>query len=131
MAVLEVNNEIFNEQILGSDKPVLLDFYATWCGPCQMMAPVVEEIAEELGDKVIVGKINSDENEELVEKYNIMSIPTLVIRKNGQDFKTFLGVNEDTSSTVYLRPETAQGCFVNFKNVLRTTRASGRSRKHE
>ncbi len=92
MAVLEVNNEIFNEQILGSDKPVLLDFYATWCGPCQMMAPVVEEIAEELGDKVIVGKINSDENEELVEKYNIMSIPTLVIRKNGQDFKTFLGV---------------------------------------
>ena len=92
MAVLEVNSEVFNNQILGTDKPVLLDFYATWCGPCQMMSPIVEEIAEELGDKVIVGKVDSDENEDLVLKYNIMSIPTLVIRKNGQDFKTFVGV---------------------------------------
>ena len=79
---------------LNSDKPVLVDFYADWCGPCKMMAPIIGEIAEELQGKAKVGKINVDENQELAMKYEVMSIPTLIIYKNGKEAKRFVGVRD-------------------------------------
>lgn len=74
----------FNEEVLGSDIPVLVDFYADWCGPCKMMMPVVEKMAEVYDGKIKVGKINSDEENALTAKYGIMSIPSFLIFKNGE-----------------------------------------------
>ena len=76
--------ENFENEVLKSDIPVLVDFYADWCGPCKMMMPVVEKLAETYEGKVKVGKVNSDENNELAAKYNIMSIPSFLIIKNGE-----------------------------------------------
>ena len=82
MAALHVTKENF-EEIKNSDKPVLLDFYADWCGPCRMVAPIIEEIAGERDD-VVVGKINVDEQGELAQQFGVMSIPTWVVLKNGE-----------------------------------------------
>lgn len=84
--MLEVNltNENFEEEVLKSEKPVLVDFWATWCGPCKMIAPVVSGIAEEYEGKVKVGKVNVDDEKELAVKYQISSIPTLMLFKNGE-----------------------------------------------
>ena len=82
MAVQKVNLENF-ESIKNQEKPVLLDFYADWCGPCRMVGPIVEQIAEERDD-IVVGKINVDENPELASQFGVMSIPTLVVLKNGE-----------------------------------------------
>lgn len=90
--VYELTDANFEEEVLKSDKTVLVDVFATWCGPCKMMSPVIDEIAEELGDSVKVGKVDSDENPEIAEKYGIMSIPTIMVIKNGQVVKTFVGV---------------------------------------
>ena len=76
--------ENFENEVLKSDIPVLVDFYADWCGPCKMMMPVVEKLAETYDGKVKVGKVNSDENDQLAAKYNIMSIPSFLIIKNGE-----------------------------------------------
>ena len=92
MSVLKLTDENFESEVLKSNKPCIVDFYADWCGPCKMMSPIIEEIAEELGEKVKVGKVNSDENMELAQKYGIMSIPTIMIIKNGEVTKTFVGV---------------------------------------
>ena len=92
MSVLNLKEENFEEEVLKSEKTVLIDFYADWCGPCKMMSPVIDEIAKELGDKIKVGKVNTDENINLAEKYNIMSIPTIMVFKNGELVKTFIGV---------------------------------------
>ena len=82
MGVLTITNENFETEVLKSDKPVLIDFWATWCGPCRMMSPVVDQLAEET-DAIKVGKINVDEQPELAQKYSVMSIPTVIIFKNG------------------------------------------------
>ena len=71
---MEINADNFEEKVLQSEKPVLIDFWAVWCGPCSMMSPIVEEIAEELSDKLIVGKINCDENMELAQEYKVAGI---------------------------------------------------------
>lgn len=92
MSVLKLNEENFEEEVLKSEKVVLVDFYADWCGPCKMMSPVIDNIAEELGDSVKVGKVNTDENMDLAEEYGIMSIPTIMIFKDGQVVKEFNGV---------------------------------------
>ena len=91
---LKINSENFEKEVLNSNKSVLIDFYADWCGPCKMMAPVVKELAEELQGKAKVGKINVDENQDLAMEYNVMSIPTLLIFKNGKEFKRFVGVRD-------------------------------------
>ena len=82
MAVIHVTKENF-EQIKNGEKPVLLDFYADWCGPCRMVSPIIEEIGNERDD-IVVGKINVDEQEELAQQFGVMSIPTLVVLKNGE-----------------------------------------------
>ena len=97
MGVLKITNENFEHEVLQSEKTVIVDFYADWCGPCQMMSPVIDKIAEELGENVKVGKVNSDENLELAQKYGIMSIPTIMIFKNGNLSKSFVGVTDKTS----------------------------------
>ena len=84
MAEITITKENFEEEVLKSDKPVLIDFWATWCGPCRMMAPVVAQIAEEYPDVYKVGKINVDEEQELAVENNIEVVPSLVLYKDGQ-----------------------------------------------
>ena len=83
MSAVNINKANFQEEVLNSDKPVLLDFWAPWCGPCRMVAPIVEEIAGERPD-IKVGKVNVDEEQELAMQFGVVSIPTLVVVKNGE-----------------------------------------------
>lgn len=93
--MLEINltNQNFEEEVLKKDGVILVDFFATWCGPCKMLAPVLSQIAEEYKDKIRVGKVNVDENNELAMKYQIASIPTLIFFKNGEIVKTSVGLS--------------------------------------
>ena len=83
MKAININRENFRKEVLESDKKVLLDFWASWCGPCRMVVPIVEEIAEERSD-LVVGKINVDENPDLAAQFDIVSIPTLVVMERGR-----------------------------------------------
>lgn len=84
MNELTITNKNFDKEVLNSDKPVLLDFWASWCGPCRMLGPIVEEIANEYKDEYKVGKVNVDEELELARKFSIMSIPSLLVFKDGK-----------------------------------------------
>ena len=95
MSVLKINEQNFENEVLKSEEMVLIDFYADWCGPCKMMSPVIDKIAEELNGSVKVGKVNIDENQELAIKYQVMSIPTIMIFTNGIPVKTFIGVTDE------------------------------------
>ena len=83
MAVINITSANFESEVLHSDKPVLLDFWATWCGPCRMLSPIVDEVAEERGG-IKVGKVNVDEQPELAGQFDVMSIPTLLVFENGK-----------------------------------------------
>ncbi len=91
MAVVEITKDNFEQTVLKADKPVLVDFWAEWCGPCQMMGPIVDEVAEERDD-VIIGKLNVDTQPEIALRYNVMSIPTLILFKNGEEAQKSIGL---------------------------------------
>lgn len=90
MAAIHVTKENFKEEVLDSSVPVLVDFWATWCGPCQMVLPIIEELAEEVKDAKIC-KVNVDEEMELAKEYRVMSIPTLIVFKDGKKVKSAVG----------------------------------------
>jgi thioredoxin 1 len=83
--------ENWDQDVLGSDKPVLVDYWASWCGPCRMVAPIIEELANEYEGKVVIGKLNVDEQGAVASKYGVMSIPTLAIFKNGEVVDKIVG----------------------------------------
>lgn len=91
MAALHITKENFESEVLNASEPVLVDFWASWCGPCQMLLPVVEELADEVKDAKIC-KVNVDEQQELAEKYGVMTIPTLIVFKNGKPAEKSIGV---------------------------------------
>ena len=93
MSEINLTNQNFEEKVLKSEIPVLVDFFATWCGPCKMLAPVIAELAEKYEGKVKVGKVNVDEENELAMKYQISSIPTLVLFKEGKIINIKVGIN--------------------------------------
>ena len=90
MSAVHITKDNFNTEVLQSDRTVLLDFWASWCGPCRMVSPVIDEIAEERSD-IFVGKINVDEQRELAAQFGVMSIPTLVVLKNGREVNRSVG----------------------------------------
>nr|WP_270251469.1 thioredoxin [Coprococcus catus] len=91
MAIIDLTKENFQVEITKSDKPVLVDFWAVWCGPCQMMAPILHELETEMPD-VQIGKVNVDEQMDLARQFRVVSIPTLIIFKNGQEVQRMVGV---------------------------------------
>ena len=92
MATVNFTEANFNQEVLQSEQPVLLDFWAPWCGPCRRVSPIVEEIAAEVSGVVKVGKVNIDEHPKLASQFRVMSIPTLVVVKNGKPVSTSVGV---------------------------------------
>lgn len=91
MSEINLNSSNFNEEITNTDKLVLIDFFENWCGPCQMLSPIISEIANDYADSIKVCKVNVDENQELALKYNVMSIPTLIFFKNGEAIESTVG----------------------------------------
>ena len=92
MSVTELNKDNFEKEVMEANVPVLIDFWASWCGQCRMMSPVIDKISEEMGDKLKVCKVNVDENHELAEKYEIMTIPAFIVIKNGAEAGRTIGV---------------------------------------
>ena len=91
MAVKELNESNFDETINNADKPVLVDFWASWCGPCRMLSPIVEDLADQMADVLDVCKVNVEENQDLAIRYQVMSIPTLILFKGGKPAHTMVG----------------------------------------
>lgn len=92
MADMVITDQNFEKEVLQSDKPVLVDFWAVWCTPCQVQGPIVEDIAKSYAGKAVIGKLNVDENPNMAQKYGVMSIPTIMIFKNGAVVKQFIGL---------------------------------------
>ena len=90
--VLTLTENNWNEEVINSDKPVLVDFWAPWCGPCRIIAPIIEELAEEFEGQIKVGKLNTDENPNIAMQYGIRAIPTVILFKNGEVVDTRIGV---------------------------------------
>ena len=95
--VLTITEQNFEQEVLNSDVPVLLDFWAVWCGPCRMIAPTVEQLSDELDGKIKVGKVNIDEENELAARFGVSSIPTLLVFKDGKLSKTLVGIQQADS----------------------------------
>ena len=91
MEIIKVNSQNFEEEVIKSEKPVLIDFYADWCGPCKMLSPIIDEIAEE-NSEIKVVKVNVDDSQDLAMKYQVMSIPTLVVIKNREEVNRSVGL---------------------------------------
>jgi thioredoxin 1 len=106
-AVTEVTDNNFQSEVIESDLPVLVDFWAPWCGPCRRVAPVVEEIAQERAGELKVVKLNTDENQETAVKFNVMSIPTLILFRNGSVAKTVIGAYPKRKLEAELEPALA------------------------
>ena len=105
--IAEVTDTNFQAEVIESDVPVLVDFWAPWCGPCRMVAPVVEEIASERGDQLKVVKMNIDENQNTAVQFNVMSIPTLMLFRNGEVAKTVIGAYPKRKLEAELEPALA------------------------
>jgi thioredoxin 1 len=91
---LEFTDQNFDQEVLQADKPVVVDFWAPWCGPCRIMGPILEALHADIKDSAKVGKVNVDENPQSASRYNVMSIPTIKIFKNGREVKSFVGVQQ-------------------------------------
>ena len=94
--VKQFDGKNFDSDVLGSQTPVLVDFWAPWCGPCKMIAPVIEELAEDFDGKVAVGKVNVDDNQQLAAKFGIRGIPTVMVFKGGEAIDSFVGLQQKT-----------------------------------
>jgi thioredoxin 1 len=102
--VTEVTDSNFQAEVIESELPVLVEFWAPWCGPCRMVAPVVEQIAEERGDQLKVVKMNIDENQDTAVQFNVLSIPTLILFRNGEAAKTVIGAYPKRKLEAELEP---------------------------
>lgn len=101
-SIKHVTDSSFDQDVVKSGKPVLLDFWAEWCGPCKMIAPILEEVAKDYGDKVQIAKINVDENQEVPAKFGIRGIPTLILFKNGEIAAQKVGALAKSQLTAFL-----------------------------